>query len=324
MTQNKRESVLSSAVIGATTGGLEAFIINPLVTIKTRLQNKQPVHWHWILEGKKWDFTKFLFRGVQAHVFGMANIISLRMLVRDQYIRRIYRTNAPTLKQETTAAFTGGMCSAFLTGPMELGMTLQQTAANKETKNFFQLFHDITEKYGARKTLTGTACVAGRDGVVTAGFLTFTPQMSRYISLQYEMNEGSSAIISGAAVGTTCAVSTHWLDTIKSVQQKNLRDVPDKNASTISYVVKDIFTKDGVMGFNRGLFWRTMRVAPHVGIVAYFSEKLTGIWNGYTVHNSHQRSRPAAGSLVKPYSFMTSKNPDTNKAEKSIEPFGMP
>lgn len=277
--EQRRKSLISSVVIGSVTGGAEAFISNPLVALKTHLQNKGSTS---VLQtyNSPSKLTNFLYRGTQAHVLGMSTIVGVRMSIRDLVINRGFGTTKPTLYQEITAAYAGGAFSALLTAPMELGMTLQQTASAKyKAPSFTVLYGQVLNAHGWRKGFTGLTCVALRDGVVTSGFLTLTTKFKRYLQETLHMDAGSAALCAGIGVGTACAVTTHPLDTIKTIQQVQLRDANNCGSSAIIPAAKRIFVEDGIRGFYRGLFFRTMRVAPHVALVSAISAKLTDTWH---------------------------------------------
>lgn len=286
MTHKNRKSISSSVFIGATTGGMEAFLTNGLNTIKTCNQNKFPIPWSWARSPRTIpDFVKFLYRGGFTNVVGWSYIFGIRLPIRDGVIKYGFQTNNPSFQEETVAAVAAGTVTAIFTSPMELGATLQQTAQysenNKQNKNIVETYREVIKRFGYQKCLTGFSCVASRDAVVTCGLFTFTPRLKTYLIEKKKFRDLPASGIAGATVGTGCAVSTHFLDTIKSIQQKNVRDGKDKQASSFLQVTKHILQTDGIRGFNRGIFWRTARIAPHVTLISYISEKLTKAWNKF-------------------------------------------
>lgn len=285
----KNRSLVSSVIIGGVTGGIEAFIINPLVTIKACLQKGIVIPWGKYFPKQlncsqkingSLKFIKFLYRGTIAHVLGMSAVIATRMSVHDVVIKYGFKTSCPTIQEGVSAAYIGGIVSALWAAPMELGMTLQQTTDhNLKVPNFIDTYKKVISDWGWKKGVTGVTCVGIREGVVTMGFLTFTPQFKKHLNEKYKINDIISSIVAGGSIGAACATVTHPFDTIKTIQQTNLRDSNFRKASSLPYVIKQIFIEDGIKGFYKGLFFRTMRVAPHVTIASFISEKLINAWD---------------------------------------------
>lgn len=287
----KRRSLSSAMIIGFIAGGTEAVITNPLVTIKSCLQRGISLPWStWFPKNLgiysagigTLNMVRFLYRGTNARVIGIGLSVGVRVFVHDLLTKHVFKTNDLTLKQEAVTALSAGFFSAFLNTPMELGMTLQQTAdPSKKSDNLLKIFKNIQSEWGAKKALTGFSCIYGRDVIVTSGFLTLAPKFSKYISNEYNINNHSSTLIGGTIIGTGLSIITHPLDTIKTFQQSNLRNTNYKEGLSIRASAKQIFEKNGISGFYKGLFFRAARIGPHVGIVTVMSDVLTNVSNTY-------------------------------------------
>lgn len=282
----ERKSLFSSIIIGFIAGATEAVITNPLVTIKSCLQGGVTIPWKsWIQNNKNTiikikdgvsNAIRFLYRGTGARVIGIGFSVGIRILVHDAIVKYIFASKKLTLGHEAGISMASGVASGFFITPMELGMTLQQTTTPSQKANsLIRTLRNVQERWGIKKALTGFSCICARDGIVASGYLTLTPMFSEYISKKYEINHSTATLVGGIAIGTGLAALTHPLDTVKTIQQKNLRDTSHQGSHTITYAANQIFNEHGVRGFYKGVFFRTMRIGPHVGIVTLISEVLS-------------------------------------------------
>lgn len=213
MKPNKKEqTLLSSAIIGGIAGGTEALCTNPLVTIKSCLQRGIPIPWGiWFPQGSNaltviqgtGKVTQFLYRGAKVRVMGISLSVGIRLWVRDANVKYIFKTNKLTYSQEMFNAFTAGFVSSFIITPMELAMALQQTSnLQQSAQKLTQIFKEIQNNWGIKKSLTGFWSIVLRDSVISSGFLTFAPAFKRHLCNNYNVNEHSAALIGGTIIGT--------------------------------------------------------------------------------------------------------------------------
>jgi len=276
-----RDSLSSAITIGFIAGSTEAIITNPLVTIKSCLQRGVPLPWSSGIA----NMTTFMYRGIGARMTGIGLSVGIRIMVHDAMVHYIFESPKLSLQQEAITAVGTGFCSAFFNTPFELGMTLQQTDPNKRADNFLKTLRNVQTKWGVKKSFSGFSCIFGRDVIVTSGFLNFTPKFKEYVANEYNYDSHASSLLGGTAIGTALSVLTHPLDTIKTIQQTNLRDSKLYGASSIINSAQQVFDKNGIRGFYKGLFFRAARIGPHVGIVTSMSEALTDHSNNYLRNN---------------------------------------
>lgn len=277
----KRNSLPSAIAIGFIAGSTEAIITNPLVTIKSCLQRGVPLPW----SSGATNMTRFMYRGIGARMTGIGLSVGIRTMVHDAMVNYVFESAKLSFQQEVVTVVCAGAFSAFFNTPFELGMTLQQTDPNSRADNFFKTLRNVQNKWGVKKSFSGLSCIFARDVIVTAGFLNFTPKFREYVAQEYNYDNHAASLLGGTVIGAALSVLTHPLDTIKTIQQTNLRDSKQQSVPSIINSTQQIFNKQGIRGFYKGLVFRAARIGPHVGIVTSMSEALTDISNNYVRNN---------------------------------------
>ncbi len=296
-------------VIGLLAGGLDAAATHPAITLKSLAQDGKSLrlgsfYFQGQTQQQKIDATlrlvRVLYRGLFPNVVSMSAITAVRMVVSDTVdkqllkLQNISQGRRLNTFESMLGPFAGAATSAMLTGPRELGMTIIQTQhLDKKPPGFFQIYRKVVTQFGLWRVLTsGLVCISIRDGLVIAGFLSFVPWVKKHLKEKIGMNDIVASAVGGAFIGITTAVASHPADTIKTKQHANIGYQSDlierlKNAkqcfaqsSKISYptsitgVALDVYKESGLKGFYRGVLWRSLRVAPHVALIAAFTEKL--------------------------------------------------
>lgn len=273
--------------IGFLAGTTEAMLTNPLVTIKSCRQRGVTIPWaEWFPHGAgipTWSKNslaamKFLYRGSGARIVAVGSSVGVRLIVPEVVKANGNQNNS--FKQEFATLLAAGFVSSVINTPMELGMALQQTAdPTKKTANLIKTLRQVYSRFGFRKGFTALPAICARDATITSGFMTITPAFRDHLSSKYKINEQAASLLGGTVIGTCLSFLTHPLDTLKTMQQTELRESANKDSSSAFNVARKIMATRGVSGFYNGLFFRAARVGPHVGIVSSVNALLSDAWS---------------------------------------------
>lgn len=238
--------------IGAAAGGATITIVEPLIYIKNRWQQAQPLH------------LKQIYRGLPINAAGFIPTIAIQNSVFSEVENVLNQTSLTTPYKKAIAAFAAGTASAITSCPRELLIIQQQNNGGK----FYGVYKNLVNQYGIIVTWKASTLVAVRNSSFAACFFILSPELAPKFGMYAPFMAGSLS-----------AIVTHPLDTIKTRMQAE----PNKN---MLQVIKEIYLesnrkayfKRGVASFFRGVFPRIAGVATTMTLEYRFRELFTKLY----------------------------------------------
>lgn len=243
------QSILSGSLLGAT----EALVNHPLWTIKTRLQNREPLLYH----------PNILYRGLILSVLSKVPITASQVGLNRAIQTFIY--NDPlelSTSQTMSCAFFAGVGSALICCPTEMIVTDKRI----DNASVYKATQRLYSRGGIAKLCTGLLATALREGLFTVFFIAITPFFKTTIQ-PYGLNNTSASIIAGILAGLGATVSSQAFDTIKTVQQCSNIIIG------FTPCAKKIYQTQGIPGFFNGMLPRGARVVSAVTLLGFLKEK---------------------------------------------------
>ena len=252
----KNLTVMQSVVTGSVAGATEVLIDHPLLSIKTRMQNNEPLTLN----------PRLLYRGILPNAASMMPITAAQVALDHCFTTWIFAGNRElSVSERFASAFAAGVGSAFISCPTEMVMTHQ----GKFGGSFYAASRSLVQQGGWRSLMTGWTGTAMRDGKFAAFLLAATPMLKAKM-LPYCPNDYAASLAAGVTAGAAATLVSHAPDTVKTRQQ----GAGPKQKLGFMGAATEIYTKGGVYGFFKGTAPRGARVMAAVTIIGLTKEKM--------------------------------------------------
>lgn len=262
--------ILSSLVVGASSGAITAFVTFPAFVLKIRAQYGAGLTWR----------PSVLFRGSVPMAGTVAGIFSLNVLANDSMLRYFYNTKTPNFHQSLICAATAGVVISPIGSLMGFSATIQQKVpVNEKAQNSFVTLYNFLRKHGLARGFIGMPVAAMHTMFISASFLTFAPFFKKKLQPIIK-NDFSTSIAAGIVTGVLTSVFVYPLDTIKTKQQANADGVTVRHLA-LQRFVRDVIRTKGVRGLYAGSFWYFIGLSASITSLAYLKEKLSTTYDHY-------------------------------------------
>jgi len=245
-----------NAMVGVVGGITETTLQMPLLTWKYCIQ-----------EGRAYPKTpRGWMRGVSVQAGSLAPITAFQVLMNGVFERLVTR-GVRDLKQIESigTACAAGACSALIYGPADL-MVIQQQKL--ELNSAFATFKSIRARYGSLSLFRGISSTCVRESIYTGCVLGLAP-----IVFNMFKDQGYSEVLctvgAGIISGSIAALTSHPVDTGKTVMQADIGKVKYKTATQ---VISEFYKTKGIRSLYFGGLPRTLRITGACIIVASIRE----------------------------------------------------
>ncbi|RCI01099.1 hypothetical protein CU097_013422 [Rhizopus azygosporus] len=275
MTNNKPTSATADFVSGNFAGMAQVLVGQPLDTIKVRLQldhGKFKGAWDCAVQTIQKEGFFALYKGMASPLVGIGAVNALLFTANSTIKNHFSKDGRPlTLDKIAIAGAGAGIVNSVLASPVEmLKIKLQAQYGSKTTAigRYFTGPLDcaryLIQRDGvAHGLFRGLWATIVREIPAYAGFYTGFEMTKRYLT---ENGKREATVLELMAAGATGGVgywlSCYPLDVVKSVVQNQAE--PPKGLYVTS-VLKQIYRRDGLAGWYRGIAPTILRSIPAAG-----------------------------------------------------------
>ncbi|OZJ04116.1 hypothetical protein BZG36_02867 [Bifiguratus adelaidae] len=292
----KKPPLLIHLVAGGSAGFVEACCCHPLDTIKVRMQlsksgnrNAQGRSLSFLGVGAKIVRNESffaLYKGLGAVVTGIVPKMAIRFSSFEFY--KSLMANADG-KVATGAVFLAGLAAGTteavaVVTPMEVVKIRLQAQRHSmadpldipKYRNAGHAAYTILREEGPRALYKGVVLTALRQATNQAVNFTAYQEFKKYFQKMQDLDVLPSYqhLILGGVSGAMGPLSNAPIDTIKTRIQR--RASPDSGWKRFSNITKEIYQKEGIRAFYKGITPRVLRVAPGQAITFMVYEKVKG------------------------------------------------
>lgn len=236
-----------SAAIGGAIGGYLCFAFEGL---KKRAQSNQ-------LISKASFHPKELLRGSTSFAMSVGST-SVAQFTIQRLLRNLPLYDDKSVTWNVGTAMASGMCGAFFSTMVENIILQQQLAKSGPSKAIRELF-----KQGYARPWLGLPELMVREGGFALTMLYLAFAVGEHI--KSKTNNNALVYAGEIAVGVFGAALTHPFDTAATYKQKNL--------TTSKSAFMNIYAKDGIAGFYKGVGWRALLFTGCMLVIPYTEKK---------------------------------------------------
>lgn len=263
--QSTFREFLKGMAIGSSIGATEAVIDHPFTFVKNRLQ--QGDSWKKVLSSYRNCLRGFLTNFGSTSLVTACQVSMHKLLSQQQNGTK----KADLSLWNIASSFSAGSLSAFIDNPIEL-IVLHQQNTNKSAST---LFNSIKKQHGILGLLRGLTPTMIREGGFASGYLAFMPWLKQKLTA-YTKDPILLTLGPGISAGVTASIVTHPFDCIKTKMQANINNPV---YSSIRHTIRDLYQKEGIKGFFKGLTPRCCKVASLITFLGFSTEKLSESFN---------------------------------------------
>jgi len=245
-------------MVGCVGGMLETSILMPVLTWKFCTQ-----------EGRPYPRFPGMYRGVFVQAGSVAPITAVQMVANGILEKAMGGGSRQLSDMETVGCAMGaGAFSATVYTPVDMTMIHQQ----KLGMNPMQTVQHLVKNHGVLSPWRGFAACAGREGIYTAGYLGIAPVLTKKIMSQpgWENSYYLSSVIASCVGGVVANMTSHPIDTCKTVVQADVKGEQYKSAISAS---AKLLQEQGLRGLFLGGLARTIRTCGAFFIVSSLREQ---------------------------------------------------
>jgi len=251
-------SANENVAVGIAGGCSETALLMPVLTWKFCRQ-----------EGRPYPPFPGMYRGVGVQAASVAPLTAMQMVANGVYERLITGgSRKPTDSEVIACALGAGATSALVYGPVDMTMIHQQKLGLGPVATVSHLMRN----HGVASLWRGVVPTAGREAIYTAGYLALAPVFTKRLMRQEGWEESffASAVLGSMAAGVLANVTSHPVDTVKTVLQA---DVTGARYTGMLQASAEIYREAGIGGFFLGGLARTIRVCGAFFVVSTIREK---------------------------------------------------
>ncbi|CCF59510.1 hypothetical protein KAFR_0H01000 [Kazachstania africana CBS 2517] len=273
-TKHDNTRVVKDLLAGTTGGIAQVLVGQPFDTTKVRVQTSSTntTAVRVVKDLLKNEGVLGFYKGTLTPLIGVGACVSLQFGVNEAMKRLFRSTNngiqTLSLSQYYTCGLAGGLTNSFLAAPIEHVRIRLQTqtgsGAGREYKGPLDCIRKLKSHGGLMRGLTPTLLREGH-GCGTY-FLVYEALIANQISQGTKRTDipAWKLCTFGALSGVSLWIMIYPIDVIKSVMQTDNLANP-KYGKSISSVAKNIYAKNGLMGFLKGFGPTIVRAAPANG-----------------------------------------------------------
>ena len=152
------------------------------------------------------------------------------------------------------AAASSGVISSIVYGPVDL-LTIQQ---QKHETSVFNTGRLLLNSYGVTGLFRGVSACAAREAIYVAGYLGLAPVLTGHLKQNptFSENNFAASVLGACLAGTTAAILTHPVDTVKTCIQS---DMSGKTWPSMRESLPHLYNEGGLASLYRGMIPRTIR-----------------------------------------------------------------
>lgn len=254
---------LQATFAGSVTGMVEVCTTGQILwSLKTQVQQGEPVTYN----------LRILSRGMPLNLLSMIPVTALQVGLNQGIKDRFIDGEPASCYQQIACGFTSGAGAAVISSPTEMVMTHLKRYTNK-----FKAPIQFVQQYGVRSLYTGFLGTVCRDGTFTSALFALTPIFQQQFRKYYD-NDTKASVAAAVTAGIVVTPPSQVFDTVKGEQQK----YPAKPIGFVE-AATDVYKRDGVPGFFKGMKWRGARVVPAIVTIVSGTEVLKEHFNQYNV-----------------------------------------
>ncbi|KAI8098847.1 mitochondrial carrier domain-containing protein [Halteromyces radiatus] len=292
--QQQKTPLLTHLVAGGAAGFMEACTCHPLDTIKVRMQLAKNIQRN--AAGKRLGFFGVgvkivknesfwaLYKGLGAVVSGIVPKMAIRFSSFELYKEWLADANG---KVSTTGVFFAGLAAGtteavMVVSPMDLIKIRLQAQRHSmadpmdvpKYRNAPHAAYTIVKEEGFRALYKGVTLTALRQATNQAANFTAYQEFKSYAKKFQNLEELPSYqhLILGGVSGAMGPLSNAPIDTIKTRIQKS--SAKGSGWERFRIVTTEIYAKEGIRAFYKGLTPRVLRVAPGQAVTFMVYEKV--------------------------------------------------
>mmetsp|Transcript_14269 Transcript_14269/g.17640 ORF Transcript_14269/g.17640 Transcript_14269/m.17640 type:complete len:280 (-) Transcript_14269:149-988(-) len=244
--------------VGLVGGMVETVINMPILTYKFCKQEGRP-------------YPKFpgMYRGVFVQAGSVAPLTATQMVLNGLIEKGITGSQRNMTDAESIICAMGaGAGSAILYGPVDLICIHQQ----KLGMNMIKTGKMLAERHGFLSIFRGVLPTAGREAFYTAGYLGLAPYFTNQLIQRpgWEESYYLSAVIGSVAAGVVANITSHPIDTVKTILQA---DITGEKFKKFGPTFRSVVSEHGIPGLYRGGLARSIRGSVAFFIVSSIREK---------------------------------------------------
>eukprot|EP00924_Labyrinthula_sp_SR-Ha-C_P007559 snap_masked-scaffold_110-processed-gene-0.4-mRNA-1 protein AED:0.06 eAED:0.06 QI:0/-1/0/1/-1/1/1/0/279 len=260
--ENQRASLTTdeNLIVGAVGGTLETALLMPIITYKFCKQEGRP-------------YPKFprMYKGVGIQAGSVAPLTAIQMAINgltEKYMLSLLNSTQLNKSQTISCAALAGAFSALLYAPVDSIMIHQQ----KLNLPPIQTISTLIKTYGPTSIFRALPSTALREALYVGGYLGLAPVFTKEImNMKGWENSFYLGSLSGAILaGVISNLLSHPVDTVKTLQQADMEKKKFRN-SFISG--KEVWKEEGIKGFFKGGFARTVRGCGAFFVVSSLREQ---------------------------------------------------
>ena len=249
-----RENKKKKISFGIIAGICEAFVMQPLDTIKVLKQSNQ---FNGLKETINKNGFRYLYRGIQPFVSQMGVKYTLRYSTFE-----LLRGDGKNKYRNFIAGFGAGIVESLAITPLEVIKTHQQTIKSKH--NVYQTIKNIYGDYGLSGFYRGLSSTAIRQSVNQASNFMVYHEIRKIIVKDGEEQPIYKFLLGGMISGSVGPILNNPFDVIKT---RYMNPKYHGNYNNLLDAGKQIIKEEGVGKLYTGLPLRLIRVAGGQGLV---------------------------------------------------------
>ncbi|RKF59545.1 Succinate/fumarate mitochondrial transporter [Erysiphe neolycopersici] len=311
----KRTSVATNLIAGGTAGMMEALVCHPLDTIKVRMQLSRrsrapgmPKRGFLATASSivKRETALGLYKGLGAVMTGIMPKMAIRFTSFEAYKRWLSEKNTGNVSNQAIfmAGLAAGVTEAVaVVTPMEV-LKIRLQAQNHSMadpldipkyRNAAHALYTVLKEEGLSALYRGVSLTAVRQGSNQAvNFTAYTylkdvlqkrrnaheTSYGTLISKQSNILPAYQTTLIGLISGALGPFSNAPIDTIKTRLQKSPAELGQGAIHRIALITRDMWQREGISSFYKGITPRIMRVAPGQAVTFTVYEALKEILEG--------------------------------------------
>ena len=246
--------------VGIVGGCVETALLMPVLTWKFCLQ-----------EGRPYPKFPHMYRGVGVLASSVAPLTGIQMFFNGLFEKMLTGggNRVATDAEVIGCALGAGAVSATLYGPVELAAIHSQKLGLSSASTISH----VLKTHGITSVWRGVVPTAGREAIYTAGYLGLAPVFTAKLMRQpgWEESFFTSAVIGSCAAGVIANLTSHPIDTAKTVVQADITAARYPGGTL--QALRELYATEGLAGFYRGGLARTIRTCGAFFIVSTIREK---------------------------------------------------
>lgn len=249
------KEVLSFAekfLIGAAVGCVTTAAVEPLVYVKDRWQQSQPLS----------PNPKVFYRGLFVNALGFVPTMAIQNSVFGHTCEYLDHMGLDDTSKKIGAAVAAGTASTVISCPSQLLIIRQQNFGG----TCYQVSKKIVLADGYKGLFRAFVPTAVRNSSFAGFFFVATPTLSEYVK-EYTDNRAIQAVVPSVLAGAMSSLLTQPCDTLKTCMQADLENKSAKQIAQQIYCgIQGAHHAKGVKNFYYGLSPRVAAVAASMTI----------------------------------------------------------